>query len=377
MCLELINEPLYPADTSDEQVVDYINALADAVRETGCRKPIFYNGWGNRLARCRAHASTGRRLVGTRAVWWRGTRCGATSCRRSTCMAAATSGIRRCDRRTSHTRRRSSTSSTRPTFPAATCIRPWPAAFRAGGAQIATQFQYDPLPLARFNQGWQTHFLNLVCAPQKAVSFVIAAAAFHALPRLAGLRSVSRQLALRSLSRQLRGGPERVGDAAGVLLFEFDPARSPPSPATIERIIGCGSSPLVTYEGTGCVLPRATGARRVAAGTLSGRSLGQRPVRSSTSDARSGADPLARVADETPPGRTWVTRFTCGAVNVGQRTPARRPPVDEFAIRPGVYVLNRPEVATETVAGCALACGCRPDRIRGAARNDHRVDGAA
>jgi len=50
VCLELINEPQYPAGTSDEQVVDYINALADAVRETGCRKPIFYNGWGQRLA---------------------------------------------------------------------------------------------------------------------------------------------------------------------------------------------------------------------------------------------------------------------------------------------------------------------------------------
>ena len=47
-------------------------------------------------------------------------------------------------------------------------------AFRSGGAQIATQFQYDPLPLAYCNYGWQTHYLNLVFAPGKTISFAIA-----------------------------------------------------------------------------------------------------------------------------------------------------------------------------------------------------------
>ena len=82
MCLELINEPQYPAGTSDEQVIDYINALADAVRETGCRKPIFYNGWGNRLGRGEA-----RTVDGSSFGWYpsglvAGTRCGGISCRR-------------------------------------------------------------------------------------------------------------------------------------------------------------------------------------------------------------------------------------------------------------------------------------------------------
>lgn len=41
VCLELINEPQYAPHTSDARGVDYINALADAVRATGCRKPVF------------------------------------------------------------------------------------------------------------------------------------------------------------------------------------------------------------------------------------------------------------------------------------------------------------------------------------------------
>ncbi|MBI2299538.1 MAG: hypothetical protein HYU66_11455, partial [Armatimonadetes bacterium] len=50
LCFELINEPIYPPNITDDQVVQYVDALAVAVRETGCRKPIFYNGWGGRLA---------------------------------------------------------------------------------------------------------------------------------------------------------------------------------------------------------------------------------------------------------------------------------------------------------------------------------------
>ncbi len=65
VCLELINEPQYPDNTSDDQVVDYINALADAVRETGCCKPIFYNGWGNRLV-----AVQQARVVGSTFGWY-------------------------------------------------------------------------------------------------------------------------------------------------------------------------------------------------------------------------------------------------------------------------------------------------------------------
>ncbi|MBM4082508.1 MAG: glycoside hydrolase family 5 protein, partial [Planctomycetes bacterium] len=53
VAFELINEPLYPPKTTDAQITDYINALTDAIRSTGCRKPIFYNGWQNRLAAVR------------------------------------------------------------------------------------------------------------------------------------------------------------------------------------------------------------------------------------------------------------------------------------------------------------------------------------
>src|SRR5206468_5706843 len=56
--------------------------------------------------------------------------------------------------------------------------------FRAVGAQFAAMFAYDMLETASRNLGWQTHYLNLVYTPRKAVSAIIASEAMHRLPRL-------------------------------------------------------------------------------------------------------------------------------------------------------------------------------------------------
>src|SRR3989454_4835539 len=55
---------------------------------------------------------------------------------------------------------------------------------RAVGAQFAAMFAYDMLETASRNLGWQTHYLNLVYTPRKAMSAIIAAEAMHRLPRL-------------------------------------------------------------------------------------------------------------------------------------------------------------------------------------------------
>jgi hypothetical protein len=50
LAFECINEPLYPEGTPDERVTVYINALADALRASGTRKPIYFNSWHGRNA---------------------------------------------------------------------------------------------------------------------------------------------------------------------------------------------------------------------------------------------------------------------------------------------------------------------------------------
>src|SRR5437763_6837344 len=56
-------------------------------------------------------------------------------------------------------------------------------AFRSVGAQFAAMFAYDMLGTASRNLGWQTHYLNLVYTPRKAMSAVVAAEAMRRLPR--------------------------------------------------------------------------------------------------------------------------------------------------------------------------------------------------
>jgi len=122
--------------------------------------------------------------------------------------------------------------------------------FRSVGAQFAAMFAYDMLQTAPFNLGWQTHFLNLVHTPRKAVSAVIAAEAMRRLPRmrsygrypddqLFGDFRVSYQDDLSELNADdafMNAGTTRDG---------------PRNLAALTRVVGFGSSGAVDYEGSG------------------------------------------------------------------------------------------------------------------------------
>jgi len=250
VAFELINEPQYPSGITDAQITEYINTLVDALRSTGCSKPVFYNGWLGHLG-----AVAAARVDGSTFGWYPSGLVAGRSLRKNFLPQVQEYGGKQpmeslpCATPSLRTRRRSSTSSTRRTSRAATSTGDG-SVFSHRRAQIATQFQYDPLPLAPFNQGWQTHYLNLVCTPHKAVSFLIAAEAFRRLPRH---RDYGRYPASN------RFGPFRVSyeeDLSEMIteaefLYSNTTRSEPPAPDQIERIVGCGSSPVVTYAGTG------------------------------------------------------------------------------------------------------------------------------
>ena len=240
---ELINEPLYPPGTTDEQVKEYINALAEAIRKTGCKKPLFYNGWDNKFAAVRDSI-----VEGCSFVWYPTGLVAGRSLKgnflplvddypsmRAPELARKAKIVYEFDAAD---------------VPGSYIYPAMARAFRSGGAQIAAQFQYDVLPLAPFNINWQTHYLNLVYTPNKAVSFIIAAEAFRRLPRL---KTYGRY------PESARFGPFRVSyeeDLSEMVtesefFYSNDTKTKPPAPEKLERVIGCGSSPVVQYEGTG------------------------------------------------------------------------------------------------------------------------------
>ena len=141
-------------------------------------------------------------------------------------------------------------------------------AFRGVGAQFIAMFSYDMLDTAPYNLGWQTHFLNLVYSPRKAVSAIIAAEAMREVPRYSHYGDYP---------DNCRFGPFRVSyeeDTSELVtdekFFHANDTRSqPPKPAALQHVVGLGSSPLVGVRGLRHLLSRQARPGNLAAGALS------------------------------------------------------------------------------------------------------------
>jgi hypothetical protein len=122
--------------------------------------------------------------------------------------------------------------------------------FRSVGAQFAAMFAYDMLQTAPFNLGWQTHYLNLVHTPKKAVSAVIAAEAMRRLPRMRTYGGYPDDLTFGDFRLSYESDMSEL-NADDAFMNAGATHTRPRKPEALERIVGFGSSPLVDYEGTG------------------------------------------------------------------------------------------------------------------------------
>ena len=122
--------------------------------------------------------------------------------------------------------------------------------FRSVGAQFAAMFAYDMLQTAPFNLGWQTHFLNLVHTPRKAVSAVIAAEAMRRLPRTQAYGRYPENRAFGDFRVSYEEDLSEL-NAADAFMNAGPTRTTPRNASALQRIVGYGSSPVVEYEGSG------------------------------------------------------------------------------------------------------------------------------
>lgn len=242
--IELVNEPWHHPDDLPGSIA-YINALTDAVRSTGCRKLVFYNvsqdfGIGEAIRNSKAQGVT---------FGWYPT--GLNSG-----FELAGNYLRTIDAYPDMLRKELSRlprivyEFDSPDLATGYLYPAMARTFRSVGAQFAAMFSYDMLATASRNLGWQTHYLNLVYTPRKALSSVIAAEAMRRLPRLR---------AYGSYPGNTRFGDFRVSYdenlaelvARDAFLYTSSTSSTPPELSLVTRIAGTGSSPLVRYEGTG------------------------------------------------------------------------------------------------------------------------------
>lgn len=248
IAFEVFNEPWHDLSPPHE-TTRHIDALVAAMRGTGLRKPIFYN-ISEHFTPEQGHAVCAADIQGVSAQWYpTGLVRGATlpgnplpNVDRYPLPWAGFAGCRDKARMVYE-------------FDAADVDEPvmYPAmarALRGAGFQWATQFAYDPLAIAHTNTEYQTHYLNLVYTPAKAVSFLIAGEAFRRLPRGfdAGTYPASERFGDVRTSWQ-----DRVSELVTDTLFAHSGSTpsAPPAPAALRRVVGVGSSPVVRYGGSG------------------------------------------------------------------------------------------------------------------------------
>ncbi|HEY0110722.1 MAG TPA: cellulase family glycosylhydrolase, partial [Fibrella sp.] len=122
--------------------------------------------------------------------------------------------------------------------------------FREAGMQMAHQFAYDPTFMAPANTEYNTHFMNLAYAPQKAISLMLASAVFHRVPmyKKYGTFPVDTVFDAFRVSYQ-QDLAELVTDTR--FIYTNTTNASLPAPDKLEQIAGFGNSPVVTYGGKG------------------------------------------------------------------------------------------------------------------------------
>lgn len=242
--IEMINEPWHHPDDFAGSV-DYINALVQAVRDTGCEKLTFHNITQDLEI---IPATKASRVDGGSVGWY-------------------PTGLNLKRQLTNNHLR--SVDDYAPLMSPEVANMPllvyefdsadmdsgymYPAmvrAFRGVGVQFAAMFSYDMLATAPNNAGWQTHWMNLVYSPKKAVSAIIAAEVMRRIPADSRFGDYPQNQTF---------GPFRVSyeeDSSElvtnrVFMHANSTQSAPEHPEQLERIVGRGDSPIVDYEGSG------------------------------------------------------------------------------------------------------------------------------
>lgn len=244
VAFEISNEPHH--HEAAEKVTAYINRMVAAIRKSGCKKPIFYN-ISHSIHLVNAYFNAG--IQGGTFQWYP---TGLLSQKELGGNLLPNVDAYRIP------------FAANPKFmKAAKVVYEFDAAdvgrsyiypamarsFRETGIQWATHFAYDATFMAYANTEYNTHYMNLVYTPQKALSLKIASQVFHEMPMYRNYGTYP---------ANTRFGPFRVSyenDLAEMVtekkfLYTNNTTSMVPS-ANLEEVAGSGNSAVVQYEGTG------------------------------------------------------------------------------------------------------------------------------
>ena len=122
--------------------------------------------------------------------------------------------------------------------------------FREAGFQFAAHFAYDPLHAAAANIEYRTHFFNIAYTPKKAIGLRIASEVFHSMPMY---KSYGRFPENNQFNGVRLSPKEDLVEMVTTtkFLYSNNTKTNPKNLHSLENIAGTGSSPIVTYKGNG------------------------------------------------------------------------------------------------------------------------------
>lgn len=122
--------------------------------------------------------------------------------------------------------------------------------FREAGIQIATHFSYDPTFLAYANTEYNTHYMNLNYTPQKALALKICSEVFHEVPMYAnfGMYPGNKTFSDFKVSYEKDLAEYNTNEK---FFYTNSTSSRPKKLKKLKEIAGFGNSEVVKYEGLG------------------------------------------------------------------------------------------------------------------------------
>ncbi|HZL09101.1 MAG TPA: hypothetical protein VFC65_03820 [Prolixibacteraceae bacterium] len=122
--------------------------------------------------------------------------------------------------------------------------------FKEAGMQWVTMFAYDPIALAASNTEYQTHFLNLAYAPQKAIGFKIASELFRSPQYKRDRVNEKKPFEMKGVKIDYQNDLSELS-TNDLFFYTNNTTTKPENPASLKSIAGYGTSPIISYKGYG------------------------------------------------------------------------------------------------------------------------------
>jgi hypothetical protein len=245
LAFEVCNEPLH--EGTPAEVTAFVRKMVDAFHQAGCTKPVFYNV-SHKVHLAEAYYAAG---IDGGTFQWYPTGLGFQNELGGNMLP----NVDRYPIPFDEVMKKYHSARFVYEFDAADLAKNYlyPAmarSFRTAGIQLATHFAWDPTFLAPYNTEYNTHYMNLLYAPQKALSLMICGEVFRRIPLYSEYGVYPDNTSFGPFHVSYEDNlAEMVTDDK--FIYTNNTSSLPPAPAKLDLIAGWGNSPLVEYEGTG------------------------------------------------------------------------------------------------------------------------------